>query len=70
MNQVDDTVRMIQILQNETYDKDHIFNRFLWGNRESLLGIKKQLDEDDLEDEEIRTKIEALVDDVRTFFKK
>ena len=33
----DDTVRMLQILQKETVDKNHVFNRFMWGNKKSLL---------------------------------
>ena len=49
MNSYDDTVRMIQILQDQTVDKNHIFNRFAWGNRESL-GQKKDLTEEDLTD--------------------
>ena len=38
MYMTDDTVRMIQILQEQTVRKDHLFNCFMWGNIESLSG--------------------------------
>ena len=44
MNAMDDSVRMIQILQSNTVDKDHIFNRFMFGNKKSLLKNKSLLD--------------------------
>ena len=34
----DDNVRALQIMSNETADKKHIFNRFAWGNLQSLKG--------------------------------
>ena len=34
----DDNVRMLQVLMFNTNHDDHIFNRFAWGNQESLKG--------------------------------
>ena len=67
MNSYDDTVRMIQILQKETVDKDHIFNRFAWGNSESL-GQKKHMQEEDLDDPEVIKKIQWLVEELEKFY--
>ena len=53
MNSGDDTVRMLQILQNTTTDPNHIFNRFMWGSLKSLYYKEKR---------------ETLKDDLRTFF--
>ena len=36
MNAGDDIVRMLQVLQSTTTDKNHIFNRFMWGNTKTL----------------------------------
>ena len=48
----DDAVRIQQTLQANTAHKDHIFNRFLWGNKQSL--------REEREDE--------LLKDLRAFF--
>ena len=45
---------MLQILQSQTKHPDHIFNRFMWGN-------KKSLQECD---------VETLVEDLREFFER
>ena len=50
----DDTVRMLQILQSKTARRDHIFNRFIWGNIDSLSGQNK----------------ETLWDDLKSFYEK
>jgi len=36
MNYPDDGPRQLQVLQSETFHNDHIFNRFMWGNKLSL----------------------------------
>ena len=38
MIQPDDNARAMQILQSSTSDKNHIFNRFAWGNNKSIKG--------------------------------
>ena len=37
MNYPDDSVRMVQVLQ-KTANPGHVFNRFIWGNNDSLKG--------------------------------
>ena len=34
---------MLQILMSETTHKDHVFNRFVWGNKKSLNGHTEEL---------------------------
>ena len=46
---------MVQILQSNTFDKNHIFNRFMWGSKKSL---KKHGD------------IDILWDDLKKFFEE
>ena len=35
MTYPDDSARMVQVMQKAS-NPDHIFNRFIWGNRDSL----------------------------------
>ena len=48
MNSGDDIVCMLQVLQNETTNKDHIFNRFMWGNAKSLRGVNEVVNNEEL----------------------
>ena len=48
----DDSVRIQQTLYENCADKNHIFNRFVWGNKKSLKGKNK----------------ERLLSDLRSFF--
>ena len=47
MNYPDDNARMVQVMQ-KTSQPDHIFNRFIFGNIESLHGENKETLNDDL----------------------
>ena len=47
MNYPDDNVRMIQVMQQAS-NPDHVFNRFVFGNNESLKGQNKESLNDDL----------------------
>ena len=42
MQMTDDDVRLLQILQQQTVRPDHILNRFMWGNIDSLEGKSKE----------------------------
>lgn len=44
----DDNIRILQILMSNTADKDHVFNRFCWGNLKSLYGDNPDTLWDDL----------------------
>ena len=44
----DDNTRMVQVLQAETAHKEHIFNKFCWGNLVSLKGKNEETLWDDL----------------------
>ena len=48
MNLPDDNVRILQILMNNTFHDDHLFNRFMWGNLQSLKGENPDTLWDDL----------------------
>ena len=65
----DDNTRLVQILQEETFHKDHIFNRFLWGNLVSLRGEDEATLWDDLKafyEEHYSAERVALVVQVKT----
>ena len=49
MNYPDDNVRMIQVMQNAC-NQNHIFNRFVFGNNESLKGQNEDTLNEDLND--------------------
>ena len=49
MNYPDDSVRLVQVLQ-KTSNQKHIFNRFIWGNNDSLKGDNEETLNDDLRD--------------------
>ena len=57
MSKGDDPCRMLQVLQSSTTDRDHIFNRFMWGNNKSLRNNSKA-----------KADIKTLVDDLREWF--
>ena len=44
----DDNVRMVQVLQTETANRNHVFNKFCWGNLESLKRENEETLWDDL----------------------
>ena len=46
----DDNVRLLQVLAYNTGHDDHIFNRFAWGNTESLRGENEESLWDDLKE--------------------
>ena len=46
----DDNVRMLQVMQFNTAYEDHIFNRFAWGNLDSLKGENEESLWDDLKE--------------------
>ena len=54
MNFSDDGVRFNQVISEQTSDENHIYNRFQWGSKKSLLPRKKELDQ--------------LLKDLRNFF--
>ena len=45
-----DITRILQVLQFSTANDDHIFNRFCWGNLESLKGENEETLWDDLKE--------------------
>ena len=47
MNYPNDSVRMVQVMQ-KTSNSDHVFNRFIWGNHDSLKGKNEETLWDDL----------------------